>query len=83
MSMTDKKFKARYQVADGYAGGSRPQHFTIHAGDLEDDMDDAALQSFYEQSVQDDFEQKIYPDSERMDEFIAWAKERLAEKGES
>lgn len=81
--MTEKTFRARYQVADGYAGGSRPQHFKISADDLEDDMDDESLEIFYEQSVQDDFEQKIYPDSERVDEFIAWAKERLAERGET
>lgn len=81
--MPNEKFEARYQVADGYAGGSRPQHFKIRASDLEDDMDDEALERFYEEAVQGDFEQRICPDSERVSEFIAWAKEHLAERSKA
>lgn len=78
--MTSDKFQARYQIDDGYYGGLRLHYFTISASDLEDDMDDEALERFYEESVQDDFEQHISPKSERVDEFVSWAKERLAKR---
>ena len=78
MSNTEDKFKGRYEVNDGYAGGARPHHFTIRADDLGEGMDDEALEAFYEEAVQDHFEQHITPCSERLDEFIAWAKDRIA-----
>jgi hypothetical protein len=67
-------------VADGYVSGSRPQHFTINAADLEDDMDDAALERFYDEAVYEDSQQRITPESERVEEFVAWAKEQLAKR---
>ena len=67
-------------MTDGYVGGSRPQHFSINAADLEDDMDDAALERFYADAVYEDFQQRITPESERNEEFVAWAREQLAKR---
>lgn len=74
------KFKARYQAQDGYAGGSRPKHFTIISDELEDDMDEESLIAFYEDAVQSHFEQNVTPGAERVDEFVAWAREQLAKR---
>jgi predicted sulfurtransferase len=78
--MTDK-FKGRYEVSDGYVGGSRPHHFKFDASDLEDDMTDVDLVNAYEQAAQDHFEEHITPSVERVDEFIKWAREQLAARG--
>lgn len=75
-----EKFKARYQVQDGYAGGARPQHFIIGADDLNDDMTDEQLMEFYESSVQDHYNEKVSPGAERIDEFVAWARTQLANR---
>ena len=77
----DEKFEARYQAQDGYAGGDRPIHFKIDALDLEEGMDDEALREFYFDSVQGHFEQRVTPGPERVDEFVAWAKEQLSKRG--
>lgn len=78
--MSKDKFQAKYQVEDGYAGKDRPRHFNIDPSQLEDDMDDGDLERFYEEAVQEHFEQNIAPAAERVDEFIAWAKARIAER---
>lgn len=75
-----EKFKGRYQVADGYCGGARPQHLTIHAGDLEDDMTDEQLIEMYEAEIQQHFEEHISPSAERVDEFVAWARDQLQKR---
>ena len=77
-----KKFNATYGVDDGYAGGSRPQHFTIHADDLDDDMTDEELQNFFHESMQEHFEQTVSPYAKNSDDFVAWAREQLEERGD-
>jgi len=76
--MTSKTFRGRYQVQDGYAGGARPKYVEIHADELEDDMDDAAIIELYEAIIQTDFEEKVTPAAERTDEFLVWAHEQLS-----
>ncbi len=75
-----EKFKGKYQVVDGYVGGDRPQYLTIHAGDIEDDMTDAQLVEMYEGEIQQHFEDRISPSAERVDEFVAWAREQLQKR---
>jgi len=75
-----EKFKARYQVNDGYAGPARPQHFTIDSGDLNEDMSDEDLKTFYEEMVEEDFSQRITPYAERTTEFVVWAREQLTKR---
>jgi len=78
--MKKNKFQAKYEINDGYAGKTRPQHFSIDADDLKDDMSDEELEHFYEQAVHIDFQQRITPCSQRTSEFVEWAKQQLAER---
>jgi hypothetical protein len=82
MALPDSVFEAQYEVHDGYVCGSRPQSFEIDAGDLEDNMDDKALKSFYVSEVIVDFQDsgKIYPEPQKVDQFIAWARGQLAKR---
>ena len=82
MALPDSVFEAQYEVHDGYVCGSRPQSFEIDAEDLEDDMDDRALRSFYDSEVIANFRDsgKIYPEPQRVDQFIAWARGQLAKR---
>lgn len=75
--MTDSKFKAAYQVADGYVGKARPRYFSIFACDLEEDMSDEDLVNFFEEGMQDDFECNVFPEEYNRDEFIDWARQEL------
>ena len=81
--MSAEKFKGRYQVGDGYAGGARPQYFTIQAGDLEDDMGDTELADFYEVAAEDHMHERITASCERVAEFVEWAKAQLAARKEA
>ena len=81
--MSTEKFKGRYQVADGYAGGSRPQYFSIQAGDLEGDMEDAELEDFYAEAAEDHMRERITAECERVAEFVEWAKAQLAARKEA
>jgi hypothetical protein len=75
-----ERFKGMYEVADGYVGGSRPQFFSVHAGDLEDDMTDEDLERLYEEEAQAHFEQHIAPNVSRVAEFVAWARAQIANR---
>lgn len=75
--MTDSKFKAAYQVADGYVGKARPRYFSISASDLEEDMSDEDLVNFFEEGMQDDFECNVFPEECNRNEFIEWARQQL------
>lgn len=69
-------FKAKYEVDDGYAGGSRPQGFSIGAGDVEFDPDitDEKLADLFYEMVDEDMKQRISACNVNVDEFIAWAR---------
>lgn len=73
-----EKFEACYQVDDGYVGKRRPKTFTIHAGDLDEEMSDEELEEFYDEAVEEHFRQHIYPSAERKEEFVEWAKQQIA-----
>ena len=76
-----KKFQGRYQVQDGYAGGSRPQYVPIDDDGIEDDMTDEEMIEYYENAIQEHFEKNVTPGAERVDEFVSWAREQLANRG--
>ena len=78
--MSDDKFQGRYQVDDGYAGGSRPQHFTVNEWELEDDMTDADLERLYEELAEDHFRENISFSLSRSADFVEWAKKKLADR---
>ncbi len=50
--------KIKWEVEDGYVGKSRPQYLEIPDEDLED-MDEDEKQSYIEDSVKNDFENKV------------------------
>ncbi len=72
------KFKAIYDVSDGYVGKSRPKYFTIAEGELDNDMTEDELRELFQQSMQNNFEQDITPYQQNEDEFVEWAKNILA-----
>lgn len=74
------KFTVNWQAYDGYAGGSRPQSFDIREDDLDDDMTDAALRELFEELLDEAFHNRVSACADNEDEFIAWAKERIAER---
>lgn len=73
-------FKARYEVDDGYVGGARPQHVTIDESDIEEDMGEGELRELYQDYVEEDFRQRISAYGQNEDEFVAWAKQIIAER---
>ena len=75
--MTESHFKATYTAADGYVGKARPLYFSIYSGELEEDMDENDLIDLFENSMQDHFEQTVYPHSSDCDSFVAWARQQL------
>jgi hypothetical protein len=69
-------FMGRYEVDDGYVGGSRPQSFEIKDWEIDEDMTEEELREIYRDEMQNHFEQNIFPGGNNEDEFIEWAKER-------
>lgn len=69
-------FKVCYEVDDGYAG-KRPRHVTISADDIEGDMDLDDCEFLFDETVREDFEQKISPYGKNKEEFLKWALEIL------
>jgi len=80
MPLPENTFEAEYQVEDGYANGARPQTFKIYVENLEDDASDDALREFYDNEVDENFKnnEKIYPSPRKLDQFVAWAKAKIA-----
>lgn len=74
------KFEGIYQVEDGYAGGARPQYFTIDDSDIEDDMSESDLEELFEEFAQDDFEDKISFCTQNGYEFVEWAKKVIKDR---
>lgn len=60
------KIEITWQVEDGYAGGSRPQHTNFETLDyVESDeewnnLSEQEKQDYYDQAVQEDFNQSIF-----------------------
>ncbi len=75
-----EKFQARYEVADGYVGKSRPLYVSISADDLYEDMTDEDIKEVYEENIDSHFEQNVRPEGENEEEFLTWAKETIKQK---
>ncbi len=67
-------FKVNYEVDDGYVG-NRPHKFTIDEDAIETEATEEELRELYDELVYEDFQQRITPYGENVEEFIAWAKE--------
>ncbi len=75
-----EKFKARYEVSDGYIGKSRPLYVSIAADDLYEEMTDEDIREVYEENIQAHYEQNVCPEGDNEAEFLAWAKETIKQK---
>ena len=76
--MSKDRFQGTFEINDGYAGGRRPQHFSVSVHDLHDDMTDEDLRRFYEEEAEEHFRQNFGISVSRSDEFVAWAREKLS-----
>jgi len=71
----------KWQIADGYAGSSRPQYTEIDDYSIQECESDEELERLIEECIQDDFEQIVSP-SWDMKQALADAKEVQANKEE-
>jgi hypothetical protein len=60
--MSHDKIKVTWEVADGYAGRTRPQTTKIDHSDIVDCDSEDEVKKLIEDSIQEDFDQKISPD---------------------
>lgn len=62
MSGDHNHIEVRWQVSDGYVSGSRPQRTRIRRDEIEAALDEAEVIQIVEESIRNDFEQKVVPD---------------------
>lgn len=68
------RFRASYEVEDGYVGKSAPQYFYIDDSDIDEDMDEESLMEVFYETMQEDFQNKIYPIETCKEEYLDWCK---------
>lgn len=73
------KFRVRYEISDGYVGGSRPQYCYFYADGLEPDISDDALRDAIEMDAETDMTQKITVSVLNLDEVMASVRKWLAD----
>lgn len=73
-----RDFEAEYGVDDGYVGGEK-HRFDIPSDVVCPGMTDKELQDLFWAEIQQDFETSVHPYSAQEQEFIAWARETIAE----
>jgi hypothetical protein len=78
--MSDE-FIARYVVRN-FRGDIALHPFKINACDIPGNMDDSDLKDLYEELIYEDYRLSVYPEAEKVDEFVAWAKDAINNKGE-
>ena len=74
------KFKVRWEVSDGYVGGSRPHTFEIDADDFEDMTEQQIEDAIYSQA-NDAMLEIVSPSVRNLDEAIEWVKATQATNG--
>ena len=75
-------FEIQYIVENVFSGDG-VKRFKFHAGELEDDMDDADIRECLYNAVQAHFEQSVYPQEKNKTQFIEWAREQIAKRSSS
>lgn len=78
--MANDYFNCRYELEDGYVGGSRPQTFRVRAADLEDDVSDEALEQAFHAMAEEHRNENIGIASLNIDEFKQWARAQVASR---
>ena len=77
--MKSDHFRVTWEAEDGFVSGSRPHSFKINAEELDSD-DERSLHDYFWEYVQDEFTQHVSPTSDDEERFIAWAKQKIAER---
>lgn len=78
----EDEFDITWEVDDGYAGPSRPQHCSIDVDVLDDEMADDELEELYNEIVMEEFMQNITVYGSNRREFVEWAKHALEARKE-
>ena len=73
-----RDFEAEYGVDDGYVGNGK-QRFEIPSDVVCPGMTDEELMDLFWSEIQEHFENNVHPYSDQEQEFIAWARETIAE----
>jgi len=70
----EDEFDITWEVDDGYAGPSRPQHCSIDVDVLDDEMTADELEVLYNEIVMEEFRQYVTAYGSNKREFVEWAK---------
>jgi len=66
-------FYVEWGVEDGYTGKARTHHFDISSDDIDQDMSEEDLRRLFQDSLQEEFDQRISFYSPDEDAFVEWA----------
>lgn len=72
--MARNTFTVKYEIEDGYMGGSRPQSFRVDEDDIQPDMTELQIENLLDELAQEDMLQKVSAAIDNRDEFLDWAK---------
>jgi acetylglutamate synthase len=70
-------FEVKWQADDGYAGGSRPQHFNIDSNVLDDSMTESDLRQMFQEELEQEFANKVHAVTQDEDAFVRWAQAKI------
>ncbi len=79
---SEQMVEVKWQVADGYCGGSRPQSTELHLEDFDVEMSEGEIEDLIYEMVDDDFRQTITPGIENMDEVVEQIQAALAARSD-
>ena len=71
--MSNRRFPGRYELEDGYVGGSRTQRFSVGEDELDDDMTENDLRTLFYNMAEEHMHQNIGIAGLNEDEFVEWA----------
>lgn len=74
------KFEITYHLDDGYVGKDRPYYVSIGDGEINPDMTDAELSNLFFDTIHDHFVENHHPYSNEEEEFLEWARAKIAEQ---
>jgi hypothetical protein len=78
MSKRANSFTVKWEAYDVYRGGARPQSFVVDPSEIEEDMDDDALEGLFYARLNDDFRDKVSAGSHDLEAFVDWARGVIA-----
>lgn len=70
-----EKFNVKWEVDDGYVGGSSPQSFDLHCFDIDADDEDTDLEEAFDDLLQEEFNQRARPVASNREEALEWMRQ--------